>query len=184
MKLSDAIEKRHSTRKFSSKKPDWRDIIECLDTARFAPMAGDNFSLKFIIVNDKESIQKLTDASQQNFIENVQYVVVVCSDTKRTKNLFKERGAIYCRQQAGAAIQNILLAITEKKLATCWIGHFVEKIIKRELKIPDSIDVEALLPIGYEIGKSRRRAKIDLNGVLYFKKWGNKRIKPIKGLDV
>ena len=58
MQLKEAIEQRHSTRKFSTKKPDWRDILECIDSARFAPMAGGNYSLKFILVDDKKSIQK------------------------------------------------------------------------------------------------------------------------------
>jgi nitroreductase len=184
MQLKDAIKKRHSVRKFSNKKPDWRDILECLDSARFAPMAGDNFTLKFILVDDQKSIQKLAEAAQQQFIQDTQYIVVVCSNPRRTTNLYKERGEIYCRQQAGAAIQNILLAITEKKLATCWIGHFVEDMIKRELKIPDGINIEAMLPIGYELGKTKRRKKIELNGLLYFKNWGNTRMKPIKTLDV
>lgn len=183
MKLKNAIEKRHSVRKFSQKKPDWRDILDCIDAARFAPMAGDNFTPKFILVDDQKSIQKLAEAAQQPFIQNAQYVVVVCSNPKRTINLYKEKGKIYTRQQAGAAIQNVLLAITEKKLATCWVGHFVEDIIKRELKIPDGVDIEAMLPIGYEFGKTKRREKIDLNGILYFKNWGNTTIKPIKTLD-
>jgi nitroreductase len=177
MKLKEAIESRHSVRKFSPKKPDWRDILECIDAARYAPMSGDNFTLKFLIISDPQTIQKLTDASQQDFFANTKYVIVVCSDPKRTINLFKERGKIYSRQQAGAAIQNVLLALTEKKLATCWIGHFVDKLIKRELKIPDNVDIEAMLPIGFEFGKSRKKAKTHLENILYFKTWGNKRMK-------
>lgn len=184
MNLNNAIESRHSVKKFSNKKPDWRDILECLDAARFTPMAGDNFTLKFILVDEPKTIQKLTEATQQPFIQDTQYVVVVCSNPKRTTTLYKDKGEIYTRQQAGAAIQNILLTITEKKLATCWVGHFTEDIIKRELKIPDGINVEALLPIGYETGKTKRREKIELSAMLYFKSWGNKRMKPIKTLDV
>jgi nitroreductase len=184
MQLKDAIEKRHSVKKFSPKKPDWRDIIECLDVARHTPMAGDNFTLKFILVDDEKSIQRLAEFAQQPFVADTKYVVVVCSNPKRTISLYKERGKIYSRQQAGAAIQNILLAITEKKLATCWVGHFAENGIKRELKIPDDVNVEAMLPIGYEFGKTKKREKIDLNGILFFKNWGNKRMKPVKGINI
>jgi nitroreductase len=184
MQLKDAIEKTHNVKKFSNKKPDWRDILECIDTARFTPMAGDNFTLKFILVDDEKSIQRLADAAQQPFIADTQYVVVICSNPKRTKILYKERGEIYSRQQAGAAIQNILLAITEKKLATYWVRHFVEDLVKKELGIPDEINVEAMLPIGYEFGKTKKRAKIDLDNIIYFKKFRGKYMKPIKTLDV
>ena len=184
MDLDKAIQNRHSVRKFKDKKPDWRDIIECVDAARYAPTAGDNYTLKFILVDDKEKIQKLADASQQNFISQAQYIVVVCSDTSRTTNAF-EKGEIFCRQQAGAAIQNFLLKIQEKGLATCWIGHFIERLVKEELKIPADIQVEALFPIGYEFEKPRtRRAKIDIDRILYFNKYKNKKMKNPKKLDV
>jgi nitroreductase len=181
MELNKIIQSRSSVRKFKSKKPDWQLIIECIDAARYAPMAGNNYSLKFILVDDAKIIQKLADCAQQDFIAQAQYVVVVCSDPKRTKNAYGNRGEIYCRQQAGAAIQNFLLKIEESGLSTCWIGHFTESEIKRELKIPEDIDVEALFPVGYEYEKKRtRRAKIDLDGILYFNKYKQKKLKKPK----
>lgn len=184
MQLKKAIETRKSVRKYNNKKPDWRTILECIDMARHAPMAGGNFSLKFILVDDPNSIQKLAEASQQNFVGQAKYIVVVCSDTKRTTNLYEKRGEIYARQQAGAAIQNFLLTIVEKKLSTCWIGHFVDDIVKKELKIPENIDVEAMFPIGFESGKNKTSKKIEMDAIMYFKKWGNKKLKPIKTLEV
>ena len=180
MQLDKAIKSRKSVRKFKSKKPDWREIIDCIDTTRFAPMAGDNFSLKFILVDDKEKIEKLADCCQQDFISQTQYVVVVCSNPKRTKNAYEERGERYVRQQAGAAIQNFLLSLEEKGLSTCWIGHFVDSMVKRELKIPKDIEVEALFPVGYASEKTKQKRKIDLETFLYFNKYKEKRMKPVK----
>ena len=91
MNLDKAIESRKSVRKFIQKKPDWRDIIECIDAARHAPMAGNNFTLKFIVVDDKDKIQRLSEASQQSFISQAHYVVVVCSDISRTSNAYEEK---------------------------------------------------------------------------------------------
>ncbi len=178
MELNKAIQSRYSVKKFKDKKPDWRDIIECIDAARYAPMAGNNFTLKFILVDDKEKIQKITDATQQPFINQAKYVVIVCSNTSRPVNVYGKKGEIFCRQQAGAAIQNFLLKIQESGLSTCWIGYFVEDQIKRELKIPDNIQVEAIFPIGYEFEKQKtKRLKIDLDRILYFNKYGNKKMK-------
>ena len=69
-------------------------------------MAGNLYSLKFILVSDKEKIQKLSEASQQEFVADAQYVVVVCSNPSRTLNAYEERGENYLKQQAGAGIQN------------------------------------------------------------------------------
>lgn len=181
MELNKAIQSRTSVRKFKSKKPDWKLIVECIDAARYAPMAGGNYTLKFILVDDPETIQKLADCAQQDFIAQAQYVVVVCSNSSRTTNAYGKRGEIYCRQQAGAAIQNFLLKIEESGLSTCWIGHFTENEIKRGLKIPEDINIEAFFPIGYEYEKKRtRKYKIDLDNILYFNKYKQKKLKKPK----
>ena len=185
MDLDKAMKNRHSVKKFKEKKPDWRDIIECIDVARFAPMAGSNYSLKFILVSDKNIIEKLADAAQQPFIARAHYVVVVCSNPSRTVNAYGSRGQTYVRQQAGATIQNFLLKIEESGLSTSWIGHFAEEQVKRELKIPDHIQVEALFPIGYEFEKKyTRKTKIDLDNILYFNEWENDKMKGPKDMDV
>ena len=177
MDLNKAIQTRHSVRKFKSQKPDWRTIIECINSARYAPNAGGNFTTKFIIVENKEKIQKLADAAQQPFIAKAGFVVVACSNPLRAINAYGKKGEDYSRQQAGAAIENFLLKIQEKNLATCWVGAFVESIVKETLKIPEHINVEAILPIGYEFKKTPLKNKIDLDSILYFEDYGNKKKK-------
>ncbi|MBP6856812.1 nitroreductase family protein [Candidatus Pacearchaeota archaeon] len=176
MGVERLIKARRSIRKFKSSKPDWREIIECIDSTRYAPMAGNNFSLKFILVEDGEKIQKLAEAAQQNFITKAKYVIVVCTTPGRTETAYGERGSKYLKQQAGAAIQNLLLKLTECKLATCWVGHFVDEQVKDILDIPDEIDVEAMFPIGYPYEKPKEKRYIELDSILYFNKYGNKRM--------
>ncbi len=186
MELNQAIQERKSVHKFLDKKPDWRDIIECIDTCRFAPMAGNIFSPKFILVKDKDKIQKLVDAAQQPFVAQAHYVVVVCNDTLKTVTAYGERGRIYARQQVGATIQNFLLSIQEKGLSTCWTGHFVETLVKEALSIPSTIDVEAILPIGYEkqIRGAKPKRKPNINSKLFFDKYGNKQMREMPSIDV
>lgn len=178
MKLEEAIRSRKSVRKFANKKPDWRTVIECIDSMRFAPTAGKNFTLRMILVSDKKKIQKLADASEQSFIATAPYVVVVYSDPSRISNLFGKRGDIYLRQQAGAAIENFLLAIEDRGLATCWVGHFDENQIKNMMKISDAMNVEAIFPVGFELGKTNMKDKIPLDRVLFFEDAKTKKMKP------
>ena len=182
MQLDKPIQSRKSVKKFKSKEPDWRDIIECIDATRYAPMAGGHFTPRFILVNEEESIQKIANACQQSFVAQTKYLVVACSNPGTTSKNFED-GEKFVRQQAGAAIQNFLLKIQEKNLSTCWVGYFNEKEIKRELKIPDSTNVEAVFPIGYEYRKEKPKRKIELDRILYFFKWGNKQMKKIKQIN-
>ncbi len=184
MELDKTIKERRSVRKFKDKKPNWRDILECVDSMRYSPMAGDNFTLKFILVDDKEKIEKLAEAAQQDFINQTKYVLVICSNPSRTTNAYGDRGYSYCRQQAGAAIQTFLLKITETGLATCWVGHFIDEQVKRILRIPDNINVEALLPIGYEFKKPvTRKIKSDIDNDLYFNEFKNKKMRHIRKIE-
>jgi nitroreductase len=184
MDLDKTIKSRKSVRKFKDIKPDWRKIIECIDSCRYAPIAGKNYTLKFILTNNEEKIRSIAEASQQPFINEAKYVLIVCSDCSRLVNSYKERGKIYCRQQAGAAIQNFLLKIEEVGLSTCWIGHFVENQIKIIFKIPKELNVEAIFPIGYEYKKRMPREKIDIDRILFFEEYGNKKMKDPKKIEV
>lgn len=177
MDFDNLIKSRHSVRKFNSKEPRWEEIVECIDAARFTPMAGNNYTLKFITVNDSEKINKIGDACQQDFVKTAKYIVVVCSDPSRTTNAYGEKGKNYVRQQAGAGIQNFWLKLTEKKLATCWVGYFIDYQIKEVLEIPEKIEIEAIFPIGYEYKiEKTKKPKIDLANIIYFNNYGNQKI--------
>ena len=180
MDLKTAIKKRKSVRRFMGKKPNWRKIIRAIDAARFAPSAGGQFALKFILVSDEKKIAELAAAAQQDFIGAAKYVVVAVSDDSKLVRSYGDRGVRYASSQAGAALENFWLALTELGLVTTWVGHFYEDQVKSVLDIPDGLSVEAIFPIGKEtkVKGSERRAKPDLEKVLYFDKWKNKKMKP------
>ncbi len=181
MKLDKAIDERHSVKNFKKKKKvNWRDIIEAIDAARKAPLAGNLSTLRFILVSEKDKIEKISKASQQKFVADVNYVVVVCSDSEQQKRNYNKRGLRYCKQQAGAAIENFLLKITDLKLSTCWVGAFSDKEVKNILNIPDNIDIEALFPIGYEMGEKNQAKKPNLDNILYYNKWNEKHMKQVR----
>lgn len=183
MQLNKAIETRQSIRKYKNKKPNWRAIIESIDMARHAPMAGGQYSMKFIVVDDEKKINLIATASQQDFISQAKYLIIACTNSSRTVNEYGKEGEKYCKQQAGAAIQNILLKLNEKKLASCWIGHFIEKDVKSILKIPEKTNIEAIITIGYA-NEKKKINRIELDNILYFNEYGAKKMKaPKKLLD-
>ena len=179
MELDKVIKERHSVRRFTSKSPDYGKILEAINAANKCPLAGNIPTLKFILVLDKEKIKELATAATQDFVASVHYVVVICSNPADCVKSYGERGERYTLQQAGAAIENFLLKITDLKLATCWVGAFSDVTVKRILGIPEEVNVEGIFPIGFEMGKQKQRSKTDLNNCVYFDKWNNKYMKPI-----
>ena len=177
MEFDRVVEKRQSIRNFSSKKVDWREVIKAIDSALQAPSAGNMQTLRFIIVSDRDKIKKLADASQQDFVAKAQFVVVVCSDKSQIARMYEDRTEMYSRQNAGAAIEHFLLKIVDLGMASCWVGAFSDRVVKEILQIPDDIDVEAILPVGYGLGKTRKKRKATLDSLLYFDKYKNKYMK-------
>jgi len=185
MDLKTAIKERKSVRRYLDKKPNWRKVIRAIDAARYAPAAGNFFVLKFIMVQDEKRILKLAEASQQNFVGTAKIVVVAVSDDETLVKNYDERGKRYAPQQAGAAIENFLLALTEQGLVTTWVGHFVEEQVREILNIPDKFNVEAIFPIGIETKvKTRERRDIALENIIYFDKWGNDKMFPYTKVTV
>lgn len=185
MDFDELLKERKCIRNYSTKGVSFTDIVKICEASRFSPMAGNIFTLRLIVVSDKEKKQKLAEAAlEQEFIADAPYVLVVCSDISNLVRSYGEKAQIYSRQQAGAAIENMFLKVTELGLATCWIGAFDENAVKRILKIPDNIQVEALLPIANPLGKTQAKKKPELKLILYFEEWKQTTAKPIRKVPV
>jgi len=181
MEFDELLKERKSVRNYSTKAVSFGDIVRVCEAARYSPMAGNIYTIRLIVVGNKETKAKLAGAAlEQEFVADAPYVIVVCSDLANLARSYGARAEIYSRQQAGAAIENMLLKVTELGLATCWIGAFDDNAVKRILNIPEKIQVEAILPIANPLGKTTQKKKPELKQILYFEKWGQGTVKPIK----
>jgi len=180
MDLLNVLKLRRSVRHYSLKKVSFADVAEICEAGMHGPMAGNIFTVKFIIVSEKEKIKLLAEAAQQPFLTEVPYVIVVYSKLDQIESSYGEKGKVYSRQQAGAAIENMLLRTTDLGLGSCWIGWFDEAIVKRVLHIPEKFQVEALLPIGKPLEKPFPKKKPDLKLVTSFEVYNQDMKKPKK----
>jgi nitroreductase len=180
MELNEVLEKRASVRKYSDKKIKIEEIIDLIFAANLAPSPGNLAILHYIITEDPKKIKIIADACQQSFIADSPFLVVFCSNPAKSEIMYEEQSPKYVKHHVGAAIENFLLAVTNKGYASCWIGAFSELIIKETLNIPDSIEVEAICPVAYEhkTSKTKQRTKPKLDYRIYFEKWNNKTHKP------
>jgi nitroreductase len=181
MKLDKVIQSRRSIRSYKSKSPSWKKIIEAIDTTRYAPMAGNIFTLNFILVDEEEKIREMAKWSSQEFIANAKMAVVFLSKDSRTINSYgKKDGEKFCRQQSGAAIQNFLLKLEESNISTCWVGLFNAEKVKKILKVPEDYQIEAIFPLGIANETPKKRTLRELDNFLYFNQFGNNRMLKIK----
>lgn len=172
MELDEAIRSRQSIRHFSNRPVDFSLVTEIVEAGRHCPLAGNIQTIKYIIVSDKNLKEKLASAAGQEFIATAPWIIVVLSKIDQIKRSYEERADIYARQQAGAAIENMLLKVADLELATTWIGAFYDDKVKSVLHIPDNHNIEAMLPIAYPMGRTTKKPKQDLKLMTYFEQFG------------
>lgn len=177
MNFDDIIRKRKSFREFKKKSPSWKNMLEAIDTTTKGPFAGNYNNLKFIIVEDKNNIERIAEHTGQPWVKKVPALIVICSDDTHLEKIYGERGRIYSRQQAGASIQTLIFKLVDLGLDTCWIGAFTDELIKEILNIPQHIQIEAIIATGYgdPKAKTQRKNKKELENVLFWENWDNKK---------
>ncbi|HLC53324.1 MAG TPA: nitroreductase family protein [Candidatus Nanoarchaeia archaeon] len=176
MEFDKVIEKRRSVRAFKNKPASWRAVVEAVDAARTIPLAGNNNTLRFLAIMEGEKIEKIAEYAEQLWINQSSIVVIVCSDEAPLEKTYGERGRIYSRQHAGAAIMAFLLKLVDLGLSGCWVGAYDDKKIRSLFDIPENIQIEALIPIGYEKTPPATKYRRSLKAMIYWQKWDQNEI--------
>jgi len=180
----ETILKRRSIRNFKEKDVP-EDLVEIiLETGRQAPSAGNRQPCRFIVVRERDTINKITDTTypgtardsdkHQDWIRTAPLLIVICTDNRNTVARYGQMGKKASLLDTGAVVENMLLAVVSLSLASCWIGGFRESELKQVLEIPDDIKVTSFLPIGYSDENPEPRGRKDMNELLFYEKYGQK----------
>jgi len=163
----EAIFNRRSIRKYEDKPVEKEKIEKLLRAAMQAPSAANQQPWEFIVVEDKEKLEKLSDASPYSkMVANSAVTIVLLS---RKEGLLAP-GCV--PQDMGAAAENFLLEAVNLELGAVWIGiaPVQEKMnyIKEMFGLPEGIEAFALIPVGYPDGQKNEFAdRFDATRVHY-----------------
>lgn len=144
--LFEIMYNRRSIRCYQEDKIVEQDkVIMLLKAAMAAPSACNLQPWEFIVVNEKDRVNKLKECIDSNNgrYYNAPAAFIVCGNTSYLP--WKGRGEMDC----SAAIENILLAATAMGLGTVWIGAFDEEGVKRNFDIPSHVVVNSIVLFGY-----------------------------------
>jgi len=149
MNVSDAIKGRRSVRGYQILKIEPHKLDKLWEALRLAPSACNSQPWHFVVVDDAELIRELVSACNKNhFMAEAPLIVVGCAD--EAKAYPKMAGSMNTFAiDLTIAFDHLTLQAYELGLGTCWIGSFQEDEVKRILKVPQSLRVVALTPIGY-----------------------------------
>ncbi len=172
MDLKEAIRNRHSVRDFSDKVLPKKIIDEIIEYANLAPSAGNLQARDFVIINDNNIKEKLSNAAfNQKFIVEAPINIVVCANLKRISSYGNRGKELYCIQDASAAVEHILLLAVDNGLDACWVGAFDENKVSKILDLPSYVKPIAIVPIGYSNEQRTSTSRIDTNVLTHYNHW-------------
>lgn len=182
MDVKDAVLQRRSVRSYKNKDVKLEVLGEILDIARYAASSGNLQNWKFIIVTDDKVKEEIaTVCLEQMWMTEAPAYIVICNQFKKVTETFGKLGKMYSIQNCANVATTIMLLAKEYGLDTCWIGGFNNDSIQRILKIPEDVDPEIILTIGYGNDvKVSEPVREELKTLVFFEKWGKKEAK-IKG---
>jgi len=171
MEFYEVIKERKSVRKY---KPDPipDDVLNrILEAGRIAPSAKNIQPWHFIVIQNPEIKEMVAEACRgQRFMAEAPVIICGCA----LEDIAWGRMGGYMSSFAvdlAIAMEHMILAATNEGLGTCWVGAFVEKDVKKILKIPDNVRVVALTPVGYPAEVPRDRGRKLLKDIVSYDKY-------------
>ncbi len=138
------IYKRRSIRKYIDKEISDEDIKTILKAGMNAPTARNLKPYEFIVVKDKDLLQKISEMKKNSYFAKDSNVTIV---------LLARELSDYWQQDLGAVSQNMLLEATHLGIGSCWVGvvpnNEYENYMRNLLDIPEDVRVFSLITLGY-----------------------------------
>lgn len=155
--LQKIIRRRRSIRRFAATPVEREKVLACLEAARLAPSAHNAQPWRFLVVDDPDLKARVAAAAFAGIFSSCKFaaaapvIVVMLVVPDAVTNIIgtRLRKTPFHWIDMGIAGEHIVLQAEELGLATCWIGWFNEKRLRKALKIPRKYRVAALMPIGY-----------------------------------
>lgn len=146
MSFLNLAKERYSCRSFLDKKVEKEKIELILEAGRISPTAANYQPQRILVLQNSQELEKLKQCTKYSFGAPV--VMIICYDkTVSWKRKFdgKDEGVV----DASIVTTHMMLEAKELGLGTTWVGYFDEVKTRELYKIPENLEIVAMLPIGY-----------------------------------
>lgn len=154
--MIDMLLKRRSCRVFEDKAVEAEKKEKLLQAAQLGPTGKNSSPWEFVVIEDRETLQKLGGCRQPNqpFLPKTPLAVVVLGDTQKTDTWIED-----------GTISAILMQLEAEHLGlgSCWVqirmresnqGVSSEEYVRDLLGIPEHLAVLCIIAVGYPVKKS------------------------------
>lgn len=180
MELIEGIKGRRSVRKYEEKPLPHELIADIVEAARFAPSWKNTQCVRYIVVEDKEKIQKIaSDDCMLNFSFNVKTagrapaILLLCiekglSGYEKDGSFSTPKGDHWQTFDAGIAAEAFCLAAHAHGVGTVIMGIFDEAKLRQIVTLPENLEIAALIPMGFPAASSSAPPRKEVADLLSF----------------
>jgi F420 biosynthesis protein FbiB-like protein len=199
--LQDAMRQRRSIRKYQPKPVPKETVLAVLEAAGQAPSAHNAQPYRFIVLENSAVKQQLAGAMAEawatdmesdgkavntekrkeraNRFANVPILILACTTPVEGLPSYPDERRRSCVrdlavQSLGAALENLFLTATSMGLGGCWYAApcFCKGVVRKHLKIPDWVEPQAFIVLGYAAEKPQAPKKKVVEEFCYLDTWG------------
>lgn len=145
MSFLELAKKRCSVRNFNDQQVPEEILQYILECGRVAPTGVNNQPQHILVVRSKEGLAKMEKVTK---FYNAQTVLVICTEPEAA---WTRKGDDFNIADIDATIvtSHMILAATEKNVASLWICRFWPEILQEEFHIPNNYRPVNILALGY-----------------------------------
>ena len=152
---------RTSVRAYTDKAVGSEQIDTLLRAAMAAPTAGNKQPWRFVVINDKATLNAISENFHtMTMAKDAAAAVIMCGDVTST---FEGDARDYWIQDVSAASENLLLAAHAMGLGAVWCGIYPQmsrvEQFSEMLHLPENIIPMACICIGYPAGETTPKDK-------------------------
>ena len=150
-KVVEVIKNRVSCRSYNDKKVSLKKVLEIAEAGKYAPSGKNRQIANIFVVNSKRYVEKLRELSRKILDRDCMYgakTVILVGGPREDK---------FTYQDCSCVLENMFLAASAMKIASCWINQFDDLFnsgkegqkIKKQLGIPEEYQIVGACIVGY-----------------------------------
>lgn len=147
MNFLELAKNRFSVRKYKSDPVSQEDLLYVLEAGRIAPSAVNYQPWQFLVVQEKENLEKLYGLYHREWFQEAPVVIIILADLNQSWK--RSEGKDHADIDAAIAADHMTLAATDRGLGTCWVCNFDKQKTIDALNLPDHLEPVVFLPLGY-----------------------------------
>lgn len=170
MDVIHIIKGRRAVRKFKEEGIPTDKLLKILEAGIWAPSGSNIQPWEFIVVMNKETIEKIKLISPGLF-GNPVTVIIICINKERSKKAGK-LGETMAIMDISMATQNMMLMAYSLGIGSCPIVSFSKIAVKELLEIPEYVEPVLMVSLGYPEFWPEPPKRRPLEEVVHVEKFG------------